>query len=200
MKRLIMLLGAWLFVMPVSGQQLGLVGVDYTTSEGKQVDSETEFIGFNASYYNFMGNDWFVGLNAEMGEGDSRICFASNCLDLESDYREFGLELGYSFGYLTPFVGASQSNVESEFAEGEIEHLEAESDSSEIVRLGVWAGTESWRFRLALDDVTETKALSIGGYSKIGDSGFAASIFLETPLDSDTVEGHAIRLQVGFLF
>lgn len=200
MKESLILLAALLLTMPVSGQQLGFAGVDYTTSEGKQVESESEFIGFNVTYYNFLGNYWYVGLDAGAGEGDSSTCIQNNCIELESEYREFGFELGYSFGYLTLFAGASNSSIESKFSAGELKHLEVESEDSTTERFGVWAGTEDWRFRLALDDVAETKALSVGGYSKIGESGFAASVFLESPLESETMEGRAIRFQIGFVF
>ena len=200
MKGSLILLAVLLLAVPVSGQQLGLVGVDYTTSDGKQVESESEFIGFNVTYYNFLGNYWYLGLDAAGGEGDSSACIQNNCIELESEYREFGVELGYTFGYLTLFAGASNSSIESEFSAGELEHLEVEGEDSTTERLGVWAGSEAWRFRLALDDVADTKALSVGGYSKIGQSGFAAGVFLESPLESETMEGRAIRLQIGFVF
>ena len=200
MKGSLILLAALLLAVPVSGQQLGLVGVDYTTSDGKQVESESEFMGLSVTYYNFLSNDWYVGLDAGGGQGDSTTCIQNNCIELESEYREFGLELGYTFGFLTLFAGASNSSIESEFSAGELEYLEVEGADSTTERLGMWAGTEEWRFRLALDDVAETKALSVGGYSRIGQSGFAASVFLESPLDSEAVEGRAIRLQLGFVF
>lgn len=200
MKGSLVLLAALLLTMPVSSQQMGFVGVDYTTSDGKQVESESEFMGFNVSYFNFLGNDWYVGLDAGAGEGDSSTCIQNNCIELESEYREFGVELGYSFGYLTLFAGASNSSIESEFSAGELEHLEVEGEDSTTERLGVWAGTEAWRFRMVIDDVAESKALSVGGYSKIGQTGFAASVFLESPLESETMEGRAIRFQIGFVF
>lgn len=200
MKGSLILLAMLLLAMPVSSQQLALVGGDYTTSDGKQVESESEFIGFNVTYYNFLSNNWYVGLDAGGGEGDSSICIQINCIELDSEYREFGVELGYTFGYLTLFAGASNNSIESEFSAGELEHLEVEGEDSTTERLGLWAGTEAWRFRLALDDVAESKALSVGGYSKIGQSGFAASVFLESPLESETIEGRAIRLQIGLVF
>lgn len=200
MKGSLVVLAVLLLAVPVSGQQLGLVGVDYTTSDGKLVESESEFMGLSVTYYNFLSNDWYVGLDAGGGQGDSSTCIQNNCIELESEYREFGLELGYTFGFLTLFAGASNSSIESEFSAGELEHLEVEGADSTVERLGMWAGTEEWRLRLALDDVAETKALSVGGYSRIGQSGIAASVFLESLLDSEAVEGRVIRLQIGFVF
>ena len=101
---------------------------------------------------------------------------------------------------MTPFIGASRGEIESEVSAGGIANLEIEGDSSTVARLGLWAGAEAWRIRLALEDAEESRAVSVGGFSKIGSGGFAVGGFFESPLDSDTAEGYSVRLQIGFMF
>lgn len=48
--------------------------------------------------------------------------------------------------------------------------------------------------------LSERNGVAVGGYLEIGDNGFAANVFLEAPVDSETNEGRAIRLQIGFVF
>jgi hypothetical protein len=200
MKRSLISLVALLLGISVSAEQVALIGTEYTMSKQESLDSESEFIGINFSYYNFMGNDWFLGLGASFGEGDSNLCRGGICLELESEYTDAGIDIGYTFDYLTPFVGASRSDVEVVFEAGDIENLEVEGDSSIAVRLGLWTRVESWQFRLALEDADESKAVSIGAFSKIADWGLALAGFFESPIDSEVTEGYSLQLQIGLTF
>ena len=48
--------------------------------------------------------------------------------------------------------------------------------------------------------LSERSGVPAGDYLEIGDSGFGANVSLKSPLDSETIEGRAIRFQKGACF
>ena len=200
MKKLLVLPLVLLSFCVIAEERIILGSFERETSEadstmlGVTLSAEATLNGFGARLYNFKEEGLYLGAGFNFVTGDADICADSVCISGDASGTGFAGEIGRNFGQWTPFVGASFTSSEIEFAG------ESESDETWGLNAGMWVELDTFKLRGAvvnLDD--EDNRAIFGGLLFQMDNNFALGAEFGMLLD-DEVDGFRFSLQIGRKF